>query len=136
MKWVHESTPVWDAQKSKIIGAAPEGSVPALPSVSGALLPGDWWHVEHNGQIVGYGWMDIVWGDGEVLLVVRSDMQGTGVGTFIIEQLAREANKQGLNYIYNRIHSAHPQRSTVARWLGERSFTPDRDGERWSRKVA
>jgi GNAT superfamily N-acetyltransferase len=136
MKWIHEQIPRWDEDKARIVGGSPEGAFSKRDHQLGDRLGGDWWRVESDGEVVGYGWMDIVWGDGEVLLAVREGAQSGGVGSFILEQLAHEAARRGLRYIHNTINPEHPERTSVARWLGDRRFVCSSDGERWQRKVA
>jgi GNAT superfamily N-acetyltransferase len=105
------------------------------PWKRGDLIPGDWWRVEAAGRVLGYGWMDTNWGgDAEVLLAVRPDAQGQGVGTFILEQLEHEAAARGLNYLYNVVSPDHPDAAGVSRWLGNRRFKASHEG-RLLRKV-
>ena len=136
MQWIRETPPRWDADKARLLAGSPPGSLPLREQPLGALLSGDWWRVEADGAVVGYGCMDVVWGDGEVLLVVDPAAQGGGVGTFIMERLADEATARGLRYIYNTIQDAHPQRTAVAQWLTQRHFQWADDQGRWVRKVA
>ena len=134
LNWVHESPAYWDANKQAIIGGAPEGSFEGIDFKDGAILPGDWWRAEQDGTVVGFGWMDVVWGDGEVMLAVSADTQSGGVGSFIIDSLAKEAETRGLNYIYNRVAATHPNRDDVSAWLKKRGFSED-DEERLRRLV-
>ena len=99
------------------------------------MIPGDWWHVEEDGQVVGFGWMDANFGDAEVLLAVAPEAQSKGVGGFIVEQLAREAASHGLNYMYNVVNPQHPRREAVTAWLGKHGFEPSHDDESLRRRV-
>ena len=47
----------------------------------------DWWRAEDGGTTVGYGWLDVTWGDAEMTLAVHPDHQEKGCGTFILEHL-------------------------------------------------
>lgn len=142
MQWIHETPPRWDADKARLLAAAPPGSLPAsvqaqaLERPAGTPLAGDWWRVDLEGAVVGYGWMDIVWGDGEVLLVVDPQAQGSGVGSFIMERLAEEAAARGIRYIHNALQEEHPQRTAVAQWLTDRRFQWRSAQGRWVRQVA
>ncbi len=129
--WVHESPSYWDDTKAHMVGAAPEGTFPAsvLGHAPGSMLPGDWWRVESEGTTVGYGWMDVTWGDAEMLLVVAQAHQRKGVGTYIVEALEREARARGLNYLYNAVHPKHPQHAEVTAWLKSRNFHASEDGK-------
>jgi ribosomal protein S18 acetylase RimI-like enzyme len=128
--WLREEPARWDAPKARIVGGAPAGIFDTrfqrlLP---GDLMPGTWWRVEDGGRIVGFGWMDVVWGDAEILLAVDPEAQRHGVGRFILEQLEREASERGLNYMYNLVRPTHPQREALTAWMLTRGFTAAEDG--------
>jgi len=127
LSWIHEDTPVWDADKAALVGGAPKGTFADLPSL-GALAPGEWFRVEDAGRVVGYGWMDVTWGDAEVLLVVAPDAQGRGVGRFILDRLEREAAARGVNYMLNEVRASHPDKAAVTAWLERQGFRGTGDG--------
>ena len=129
MKWIDERCSRWDETKAAVVGA--EAGVFALELTDRpkhSLLPGEWWRVEMDGEVVGYGWLDVVWGDAEILLAVRREARGRGVGTFILERLEEEARARGLNYLTNVVRSTHPRADEVAAWLRSRGFTSGEDG--------
>jgi N-acetylglutamate synthase-like GNAT family acetyltransferase len=126
--WIHESPPRWDAAKAAAVGAAPPGVFAFEDYRLGDLLPGEWWRVEHEGEVAGYGWMDATWGDAEILLVVVPAWQRRGAGTFILNHLEQEARASGLNYLYNVVAPGHPEAEAVTQWLERRGFTRARDG--------
>lgn len=134
-KWIRENPPRWDAAKARIVGGAPAGAIHLEPPAEGALVPGEWWRVEEDGETVGYGWMDIVWGDGEILLAVDGARQDGGVGTFILDQLEKEAAERGLEYVYNWVRPEHPQGAELSKWLEARGFTQTHDDGRLARRV-
>lgn len=129
--WIHESLPYWDADKARIVGDAGPGIFdPGLAQhPEGAVLPNDWWRVEQDGKTVGYGWMDVTWGDAEILLAVDPQARGQGVGSFILEGLEAEAGERGLNYLYNAVRTTHPAHAEVTRWLQQRQFSASEDGK-------
>ena len=129
LRWIDESPAHWDADKTRVVGGAPRGAfAPDLGDRrQGEILPGDWWRVERDGKVVGYAWMDVTWGDAEILLAVDRAEQGHGVGSFILQQLEREAMSRGLRYLYNEVRAEHPQRDEVIAWLCARGFA--RKGE-------
>lgn len=131
LKWIQESPPYWDADKARIVGGAGAGIFDAALTEQdeGTLLPSDWWRVEEDGRIVGYGWMDVTWGDAEILLAVEPEARGHGVGTFILERLETEARERGLHYIYNVVSETHPLHAEVTAWLRARQFTASEDGK-------
>lgn len=131
LQWIHESPPYWDADKARIVGGAGSGIFEAALAdrPKGAMLPNDWWRVEEDGKVVGYGWMDVTWGDAEILLAVQAASRGQGVGTFILHQLEQEAAERGLNYLYNVVRDSHPQHAEVTSWLQARDFTASEDGK-------
>jgi len=128
LEWIHESPPHWDRQKERIVGGVPEGSVQIGPYAEGELISGEWWRVERDGEVAGYGWMDAVWGDGEILLAVDPSLQRTGVGDFILARLEAEAAARGLNYLYNVVPGNHPDRAGIKRWLEGHGFQSQPDG--------
>lgn len=132
----HKESPVWDADKQSIVGAAPKGALDSryADMTDGALLPGNWYRVEQDGKTVGYGWIDVVWGDAEILLATAGDAQKSGVGSFILENLDQEARHMGLNYIYNMVRPTHPEAESVTAFLVKRGFTSETDG-RLTRRV-
>ena len=124
-QWVREEHAVWDDDKRRIIGGAPTG-IFELTHAPGASLPGDWWSARRDdGTVIGYGWMDIAWGDAEVLLAVDPDVQGSGAGAFVLDHLEQEAAARGLNYVYNTVAPGHPQHDYVQDWLGVRGYRDD-----------
>jgi GNAT superfamily N-acetyltransferase len=129
-RWIHESTPVWDNAKRRIVaGAGPAVFGDDFEGLGeGDLVPGEWWRVEDDSQVVGFGWLDVNWGDAEVLLATDETARGRGVGTFILEQLQHEARIRGLNHIYNVVRSSHPRREQVTSWLRRRGFESLEDG--------
>ncbi|MEM9188906.1 MAG: GNAT family N-acetyltransferase [Myxococcota bacterium] len=130
LHWIKENPPYWDKHKAAIIGAAPAGTfAQAFPSEIGTLLSGQWWRVERNREVAGYGWMDVNWGDAEILLCTHPGVRRTGIGSFILEQLENEALEQGVNYIYNVVNADHPEREELTRWLTARSFSGSEDGK-------
>jgi len=129
LTWVRDAAPVWDADKVRVIGGAPEGAF-VLPFEEGDQLPGDWWSVrDADGEVVGYGRLDTTWGgDAEILLAVTPERQETGVGSFILGRLEQEAASRGINYVHNRIRE-HEQRDLVHDWLVVRGFRGPVDGD-------
>lgn len=94
----------------------------------GDMVPGSWWRVEDDGRVIGFGWMDVNWGDAEILLATSMEQRERGVGTWMVEHLKREAQRRGLNYLTNVIRPNHPDRERVARWLEKRGFASGEDG--------
>lgn len=119
--WNKESAPTWDADKQRIIGGAPAGAFD-LDYTDGQSLPSEWWSVTDDGTTVGYGWLDINWGDGEILLATDPAAQGRGVGSFILDHVEAEAAARGVNYVYNTIRAEHPDRENLHNWLDSHGF--------------
>jgi N-acetylglutamate synthase-like GNAT family acetyltransferase len=134
LTWHREPLATWDADKQRIVGAMRDVFAIAA-SPPGAVLPADWWRVEQNGRVVGYGWMDYSWGDAEVLLAVDSSHRASGIGTFILDRLDEEAAARGLNYLYNVIPAAHSDKDGLRRWLQQRGFVGAADSDLFRRTV-
>ncbi len=135
LRWIRESPAHWDEEKDRLIKGAPAGIFSSrLPRV-GAVSPGEWWRVDAEGRTVGYGWMDVIWGDAEVLLVVDPARQREGIGAWILDRLDEEAAARGVNYLYNVVRPTHPDRAGITRWLSSRGFRPDSDGDVLKRRV-
>ncbi len=130
MHWIAESPATWDADKARIVGAAPAGVFDSryAAASSGEIIPGEWWRVELDDRTVGYGWLDVIWGDAEILLATDVEVRNRGVGTYILGQLEHEARARGLNYLYNVVRATHPDGDAVTAWLVKRGFTPSVDG--------
>lgn len=127
-EWIHEQSPRWDGDKARIVGGAPPGVFDLGSFRPTDPVPGEWWRAEEDGVVVAYGWMDTVWGDAEMLLAVDPAHAGRGVGTFVLDQLDREAADRGLNYLFNVVRPSHPERDRVTAWLQRRGFEPASDG--------
>jgi len=135
LKWIAENPPQWDEAKKRIISGAPEGIFDFGDHKSGELIPGEWWRVEDDDGVAGYGWMDCTWGDAEILLVVAPDRQRAGIGSFILDHLEKEAAGRGLNYLHNLVRPTHPDRDGISAWLGKRGFARDHDDDLLKRRV-
>lgn len=129
LQWIHETPARWDAPKTRIIGGAPAGVFNLPRYREGELLAGDWWRAEDAGTVVGYGWLDVVWGEAEILLAVDPAAQRRGVGAFILDRLEAEAHACGVNYVFNTVTPAHPDGARVTAWLQAHGFTATEDGE-------
>ncbi|MFO0729045.1 MAG: GNAT family N-acetyltransferase [Myxococcota bacterium] len=128
--WTPDAPAYWDADKHRIIGEAAAGVFDARfrRCKAGELLPGDWWKVTQGGKVVGFGWLDVVWGDAEITLATDPREEKKGVGGFILEHLEHEAKERGLNYLYNLVRPNHPKREAVSGWLSRRGFASNEDG--------
>ena len=133
LQWIHETIPYWDHDKTRIVGGADDESFPhQFEPLTAAnhmgVLPGDWWRIQDGAEVLGYGWMDVTWGDAEMLVVVDPTKRRQGIGTEILDRLEDEARARGLNYLYNFVSPNHPARGEVVRWLRKRSFLAGDDG--------
>ena len=134
LEWIHENPPRWDQSKAAIVGGAPSGVFELGGYREGELVPGEWWRIEEDGAVLGYGWMDTTWGDAEILLAVDTTRRKHGVGTFILDRLEEEAATRGLHYMYNVVRPRHPDREAVTEWLKARRFE-ERHDDRLMRRV-
>lgn len=129
-QWISEQPAVWDTGKVRIIGEAQTGIFDRRYRElgEGTMPPGDWWRIEEGGTLIGYAWMDLVWGDAEILLATAPEARERGAGSFALENLEREARARGVNYLYNVVRPAHPDRERLSAWLQKRGFRPCEDG--------
>ncbi|MCP3981581.1 MAG: GNAT family N-acetyltransferase [bacterium] len=135
LQWIHEQAPTWDETKQSIVGGAAEGIFDLSKYSVGEMVPCEWWRVERDGHVLGYGWLDSVFGDAEVLLAVDSDGRKQGVGTFILDRLEEEASARGLNYMFNIVRPTHPDPAGVSAWLKQRGFEAGHDDQTLRRAV-
>lgn len=133
--WIHENPSYWDNRKARVVGGAPAGIFELGDPATGDVMPGEWWRLEEDGTVLGYGWMDTTWGDAEILLAVGDDGRRKGAGTFILDQLEVEAKARGLNYLFNVVRPGHPDRDGITAWLQARGFGASHDDDRLMRKV-
>jgi GNAT superfamily N-acetyltransferase len=118
LHWSKENTPRWDAGKQRMFGPAELAAVGFAAPSPDEPMANEWWRVsDHDGTVVGYGWLDSEWGDAEITFLVDPSRRGAGIGGFIVNQLEAEAAARGLNYIYNVVPSSHPDRAWMTSWL-------------------
>jgi N-acetylglutamate synthase-like GNAT family acetyltransferase len=128
LRWVREDDPRWDADKERVFATIPAHVFPALPRITGKRLSSDWWHVERDGRVIAYGWLDDVWGDAEILLAVEEEARGSGAGRYVLDHLEQEADARGLRYVVNVVREGHPQRDAVQAWFLAHGFHGTDDG--------
>ncbi len=129
LTWVAEPTPLWNADKRRVVGAWPRSFPSLCQADEGAVLPGRWWRAEREGeQVVGYAWMDVTWGDAEVWMAVDPAVEGEGVGSFLLRHLVEESRRAGLRYLFNAIPKDHPEPARLRAWLEKRGFGLSGDG--------
>ena len=75
-RWIHENPAYWDDAKADIVGAVDPGVFDLGERAIGDVVPGEWWRLERDGKVVAYGWMDVNWGDAEILLAVAPGARG------------------------------------------------------------
>ena len=131
LAWVAEPQPArWDEDKARIVGDEAEGVFrPQYGRFAvGEIIPGTWFRVERDGEVVGYGWMDLSWGNAEILVATRKDVRGRGVGSFVLDRLRDEAESAGMKYVTNVVRNSHPEKDRVTQWLEKRGFAAGEDG--------
>jgi N-acetylglutamate synthase-like GNAT family acetyltransferase len=128
LTWVKDDDPRWDTDRERVFGTVGTDVFPGVARNPGERLPSDWWRVEDGGRVVGYGWLDDVWGAAEILLAIEEPARGTGAGSFALARLEEEAAARGLNYVVNVVRDTHPQRDAVTAWFLAHGFTGTDDG--------
>jgi len=53
LTWQRDEQPVWDADKARVIGGAPEGAF-VIPFHEGDALPGEWFVARAGDRVVGH----------------------------------------------------------------------------------
>jgi N-acetylglutamate synthase-like GNAT family acetyltransferase len=129
LSWVRENGARWDADRERIVAGAEPGVFELPGHAIGDAVSGEWWRVESDGRVVGYGWMDCTWEGAEMLLAVDRPARRHGVGTFILDSLEKEAGARGVEYLFNTVRPTHPQGDAVTAWLQRHGFTATDDGE-------
>ncbi len=137
LSWIRENPATWDADKLRVIMGGPKGIFDERYGHlrEGSLVPGEWWRVERDGEVVGYGCLDAVWGNAEVLLAIAGGAQRQGIGGFIVEQLDEEARARGLNYLYNVISPKHPDEPGLRGFLEAAGFVGFPSGRLFKRST-
>lgn len=134
--WERQHNPRWDSEKRTLFAELPVGLFPELRATAdGGAVPGDWWRVRAGDSVVGFGWMDVTWGDAEVLLAVSPASQRGGVGTFVLDRLDEEAARRGLRYLHNVVPATHPEPDRLRSWLERRGFAASGEGNLLRRQV-
>lgn len=130
LTWTHETPAKWDSSKQRIVGDAPAGTFDSRYRTlkPGALVPGEWWRASDGPTVLGYGWMDVSFGDAEILLAVDPAARKKGVGAFILEKLDGVARARGLHYLCNVVRPTNPVAKETALWLEKRGFVSQDDG--------
>lgn len=133
--WRPEPQPCpYDHVKKAFFARLRDGAV--HPNPAGAYLPGTWWRLEEEGTLLGYGWMDVTWGDAQILLAVDPDARRGGHGKTILDHLEAEAHRSGLAYLFNTIPSDHPDPDGVRAFLTANGFEASGlDGNMLRRRV-
>jgi GNAT superfamily N-acetyltransferase len=123
LHWQREDNPRWDSHKQSVFGPTELASVGLSAPRPGAAIADEWWQVvDDAGTILGYGWLDSEWGDAQISFLVAPDHRGAGIGAFVVDRLEDEARRRGLNYIYNVVPAAHPDRAWMTNWLESHGF--------------
>jgi ribosomal protein S18 acetylase RimI-like enzyme len=128
-QWIREEPARWDEAKAATFGDLPPRLFGLGEPATGDALGGEWWRVEDDGRVVGYGRVDDVWGDAEILVAVAPQARGSGVGGDILDRLDAEAAARHLNYVYNRVRPQHPDAERVVRWLDAHGSVPTAEGD-------
>ena len=133
LTWVKDHDARWDADRERVFATVPEGVFRPEARILGERVSGDWWRVQDGERVIGYGWLDDVWGDAEILLAVDGGARGTGAGAFALARLEEEAAVRGLNYVVNVVRDTHPDRAAVSDWFLAHGFARSEDGAMWKR---
>lgn len=121
--WRPEPQPVpYDDDKKAFFSALQDGVVRLNPA--GNYLPGTWWRLTAGDTTLGYGWMDVTWGDAQIMLAVSPEARRGGHGKTILDHLEHEAHEAGLAYMFNTIPGDHPDPEGVRVFLTGNGFEP------------
>ncbi len=129
MEWVRETPARWDGTKAAVLGDLSPALFGLGSPTHGDALADEWWRVEQDGEVLGYGRLDDTWGDAEILMLVTPARRACGVGSFILARLEAEAAARRVNYIYNVVPQRHPDPESVTGFLTARGFERAEIGE-------
>jgi GNAT superfamily N-acetyltransferase len=136
MDLIKEEHSVWDTEKEIIFAEVSDGTFDNLNNLElGSQLNQEWWKlIDDNERVLGFGWINYENGDFEISLVVDTNHQGEGLGSFIIEKLEAIALEKGFNEVVAIVKKTNPnseemidwlyKKSYVAYWLGLEGFEP------------
>jgi N-acetylglutamate synthase-like GNAT family acetyltransferase len=129
LEWVRETPARWDAAKAGVLGELSTELFGLGRPAEGDALADEWWRVERDGEVLGYGRLDETWGDAEILLLVAAGCRRSGVGGFILARLEAEAAARQVNYVYNVVPQRHPDPESVTGFLTGHGFERTAVGE-------
>ncbi|GAA0337262.1 hypothetical protein GCM10008967_29430 [Bacillus carboniphilus] len=101
MEIIKEEHSIWDTEKEIIFAEVADGTFDNLNNLElGLQLNQEWWKlIDENEKVLGFGWVNYENDDFEISLVVDTNHQGEGLGSFIIEKLEAIALEKGFNKI-------------------------------------
>lgn len=128
MCWIKEEKPLWDRNKIKIIGSN-IGCFVISDIQEGDKLEGKWFKLtDKYGQIVGYGWIDIIGGEAEISVAVDKKYKGNGYGTQIINNLYTEIKKLGFDEVIAVVREENSNAEDVIRWVYKNGYIAEWPG--------
>jgi len=95
LTWTKEDSPRWDPDKQRLFGPAELAAVGLAPPGPGEPVADEWWRVNDGHDVVGYGWLDIEWGDARITFFVVPGERGRDVGHFILATWRRRPPPAG-----------------------------------------
>ncbi|GEM_PF-5388488 len=128
MYWIKEDKAIWNENKARIIGSNIGSFFLDFP-VQSDILPGEWFNLtDENGEIVGYGWINVSEGDAEISVAIDGKYQGRGYGSQIIDNLYREVESLGFEEIIVVVRQENPNASDVVKWAYKNGYVAEWPG--------
>ena len=130
LRWVKDDDPRWDADRERVFATVPDGVFrPSCPAAAASGCPATGGGSEAGRRVVGYGWLDDVWGDAEILLAVEDGARGTGAGAFALARL-EDGGGRARTELRGQRGPRHPSRPRRSHRAGSwrRGFAGTDDG--------
>jgi GNAT superfamily N-acetyltransferase len=89
----------------------------------GKILHHEWWKLINNDErALGFGWVNYENDEFEISLVVDSNYQGLGLGSFIMENLETLALEKGFFETVARVKESNPNSEEMIVWLYKKNY--------------
>jgi ribosomal protein S18 acetylase RimI-like enzyme len=135
MDWIQEQPALWDETKQNILGAN-KGAFDIEHTQVGGELDGVWFKLIDNNEIIGYGWIDLAYGNPEISIAVDSHKRFSGYGNTILRNLEEKALALGFSEVECIVRRKNADAINAIKWFHRNGFVPDWPGQEISIQTA